>query len=128
MALSKNQSTLLRDGRQFEYGVKATAVIYQGALVQANGNHVEKAAKASGKIYLGIAQEKVTGGAADGDEKVSVRRRVAAKLKVATGRTLALGAAAYVVDDETVTDQSSGATELGKVVAVETDGVWVYIE
>jgi len=128
MALTENQSTLLRDGRQFAYGVKANAAIHQGALVEASGNHVQKAAAGQNKIYPGVALEQATGGAADGDVAVNVRRRCAAKFKVASGRSLGLGATAYVVDDDTVTDQSAGATALGETVAVETDGVWVYIE
>ena len=143
MALSANKSTLLRDGMQFEYGVKANAAIYQGALVQLNGNHVEKAAGATGKTYVGIAIEQVTGGSSDGDEKVAVRRRTAARFKQATGGrhasetagTLTIGATAYVEDDETVTgindvavDNTVDRSELGKVVDVEDDGVWVYIE
>ena len=128
MALTGNTSTLMRDGKQFEYGVEANAVIYQGAVVQQNGNNVEKGAKAASKKYVGIALEQVTGSATDGEVKVNVRRRVAAKLKVASGRSLALGATAYLEDDETVHDQDTGRSALGDVVAVDTDGVWVWIE
>ena len=127
MALTANKGTLLRDGAQFEYGVKANVTIFAGALVQANGNHCEKAAKASGKQFLGIAQEKVTGGSADGDETVTVRRRVAAKFKTVASQVPGLGATAYVEDDETVHDTASGRSALGEVVAVDTDGVWVFI-
>ena len=136
--LSANQSTPLRDGKQFEYGVKANAQIYGGGLVEANGNHVQRASAGAGKTYHGVAQEGAAGGAADGDVKVLVQRRLAAKFKtIETGRNTVpgLGATAYVHDDETVTGTNDVAganvvdrSALGKVVAVEDDGVWVFFE
>ena len=128
MALTANKGTLLRDGGQFEYGVKAAAVVYQGALAEASGNYAKKAEKAAGKRFLGIAQNNVTGGAADGDEKVTVRRRIAAQFKTVSGQVPALGATAYCEDDETVHDDASGRSAVGPVVAVESDGVWVWID
>ena len=127
-ALSANQSTLLRDGRQFEYGVKANAEIYQGALVMIDGNNVEKATKAANKKFAGIALEQVTGSSTAGEVKVNVRRRCAAKFKTVASQVPGLGDTAYVEDDQTVHDTASGRSALGPVVAVETDGVWVYIE
>ena len=128
MALTANKGTLLRDGRQFEYGVKAGAAIFAGALCEASGNYAKKAEKGANKHNLGIAQRKVTGGAADGDEKVTVRRRIAAKFKVVAGNIPALGAQAYVEDDETVHSDATGRTALGETLAVESDGVWVWVE
>jgi len=128
-ALTANQSTLMRDGKQFEYGVKSGATkIYQGALVQANGNYAEPAAKAQSKTFLGIALLEASAGTSDGDNKVTCRRQIAAKFKTVTGNVPALNATAYVEDDQTVHSSSSGRSALGKVVAVESDGVWVLIE
>ena len=142
--LTANRSTLMRDGKQFDYGLKAQTnptKIYQGSVVQLNGNHVEKAAGATGKRYVGITLLEATSGASDGAVKVPVRRRVAAKLKTASGGrhdaagALGVGDTAYLEDDETVTKQNEVAaantvdrSELGEVLAVDTDGVWVWIE
>ena len=128
-ALTANQSTLLRDGKQFEYGVKSGASkIYQGALVQANGNFAEPAAKAASKTFLGIALLDAVAGASDGANKVTCRRRVAAKFKTVSGQVPGLNATAYVEDDQTVHDTATGRSALGKVVDVESDGVWVFID
>lgn len=138
MALTGNKSTLTRDGRQFEYGVAANAAIFQGALVQFNGDNVEKAAGAAGKKYGGIAQDQATGSATAGDVKVSCRRRVAAFFKHAAvaGRVtqLGIGDTAYVEDDETVTSiddvdtaNTVDRSALGEVLAVESGGVWVWV-
>ena len=128
MALSANKSTLLRDGHQFKYGVKANAEIHQGALTMIDGSNVEKATKAANKKFAGIAIEPATGSSTAGDVEVTVRRRVAAKFKTVDGQVPGLGDTAYVEDDETVHDTASGRSALGEVVAVESDGVWVFIE
>ena len=126
--LTENKSTLMRDGKQFEYPVKANATAFQGAVAQLNGNNVEKAVKAANKKYVGLFLEQVKGGATDGAVKTNVRRRVAAKFKTVTGQVPGLGDTAYLEDDETVHDTASGRSSLGTVVAVDTDGVWVWIE
>lgn len=126
--LTENKSTLMRDGKQFEYPVKANAAAFQGAVAQLDGNNVEKGAKAANKTYVGIFIEQVAGGATDGAVKANVRRRVAAKFKTVSGQVPALGATAYLEDDETVHDTATGRSALGPVVAVDTDGVWVWIE
>lgn len=138
MALSANKSPLLRDRMQFEYGVKANAKVFQGAIVQANGNHVEKAAGAASKKYRGVALLPATGGSTDGAVKVTVRRQVAVFMKHAAvaGRVtqLAIGDTAYLEDDETVTSINDVRTKntvdrsaLGEVVDVATGGVWVWV-
>ena len=145
MALTANKGTLLRDGAQFEYDVKANAEIYGGALVELSGNAIKKAEAGTGKQYRGIlqSQEKVTGGAADGDVKVTARRRGLAKFNVRAGgwdrgassSTPSLGDTAYVDDDETVVGHNNVATSntvdrsaLGEVEVIDADGVWVWVE
>ena len=127
-ALTANQSTLMRDGGQFVHGVKASATVYQGALLEANGNYVQAATKAASKSYVGIALEGATGGSADGDVEIEVRRRVAVKFKTVSGSVPGLGATAYCEDDQTGHDTSTGRSAVGTVVAVESDGVWVFVE
>ena len=141
MALTGNTSTPLRDGKQFQYGVKAGVSIHQGALLQLNGGYVEKAAGVAGKKYVGIAMEPAKGGSADGDAKVLVRRRVAVGLKqhplltARSERDLVVGDTANVEDDETVrllndvaSDGSVDRSPLGDVVAVDSGRVWVFVE
>lgn len=141
MALSRNTDVPQRDGLSFRYGLKAQSAatkIYLGSVVQLNGNYIEKAAAGANRNYVGIIQEEATSGDSDGDVKATVRRRVAVKFKtITTGRNAvpALGATAYLHDDETVTGVNDIGTAgtvdrsaLGEVVQVDSDGVWVFIE
>ena len=118
-----------RDGLVYEHGVKANNQIWLGGIVEANGKHAQTTVKGAGKKILGIAVANAKGGSADGDVKVAVRRRVAARFKTVSGSVPELGDKAYVEDDQTVHDTASGRTELGVVTAVPSDTeVIVYIE
>ena len=129
-ALTADRSTPAREGVLITAGVKAGAKIYAGALVvKAAGGYAEPGKKAANLVVLGRAEESVTGGAADGDVKVKVRRGV-----FAWGNSSGAGAidaslvgesAAYIADDQTVTKTAAGATAAGKIVAVDSEGVWV---
>ena len=139
MALSRDTERFERDGRQHRVGVKAGATVYKGSLLEANGNHAQRATAGAGKRYLGISvSDQVVGGSSDGDREVFYRRGVAVKFKtIIAGRNTVpgLGADAYVHDDETVTGtndvevaNTTDRSQLGKTVAVDDDGVWVEID
>ena len=115
-----------RDGRVVEdVDLQAGAKVYAGALLEIDATgHVAPATKAAAKVYFGIADAAAdnTGGVA-GAVKVRVRLRVTA-LFVKDG-TAVPGKAAYVVDDQTVTDVATGASKVGQIVAAGDDGIWV---
>ncbi len=125
-ALAKNISRAWRDGELVErVPVAASADIRQGVLLEIDGSgRVKPATKGAGKTYYGVADEPAdnTGGAA-GAINVRVKRR-GVWLFEKTG-TAVRGKDAYVADDNTVTDASTGASKCGVIVDTGDDGVWV---
>ena len=136
MALSRPKPTKTYSGERtvpkvYNLKVKAGAKIFAGALVALQGGFAIPATVATGLIVVGIAQktaDNTNGG--NGAIKVKVHAGVA-KLKNsastdAIGDT-EMGLDVFMVDDETVakTNGSNTRSRAGKVVEVESDGVWV---
>lgn len=133
MALSADRNTPMKDGELIAVPVAAAKKIFAGALVAANATgFATPGATATTLTYLGRAEETVdnTGGA-DGAKTVMIRRGKAFKFKNSTGDAVTqaeLGKTCYIVDDETVSKSNAGGntqSAAGKVVGVDTDGVWV---
>lgn len=132
MALAADRNTPMKDGELISVPVATNVKIYAGALVAANATgFAAPGAVATTLTYLGRAEEYVdnTGGA-DGAKKVLVRLNKAFKFKNAAADLVTqadLGKTCYIVDDETVAKTSGTSTRsaAGKVVGVESDGVWV---
>ena len=106
--------------------LKDAAKIYAGSVVEIDGSgDISPAAKAASlKVYYGVAitgADNTTGG--DGDETIDVRTDATVHLAI-TG-TAVRGKAAYIADDQTVTDVATGASKVGRIVDVDDDGVWV---
>lgn len=128
-ALTKDRNTHSRDGEQFSLPVAANAKIYAGGIVMLNATgYATKGATATGQICAGRAEELVdnTGGA-DGAISINVRAGV---FKFANGGDITIaeiGDTCYIVDDQTVakTDGTATRSAAGKVVGVDSDGVWV---
>jgi hypothetical protein len=138
MALAKEKTTKELNGdsvvpKIYDLLVKGSVKIFSGALVALNGGYAAPGATATGRIAAGVAQKTVdnTSGA-DG----AVRVRVLAgafKFKNSTSTDLIgiteMGKDVFIVDDETVakTDATGTRSRAGKVVRVDTDGVWVLV-
>lgn len=110
----------------------AAAKIYAGALVALNNaGYATKGAAATTLIAFGRAEETVDNAAgAAGDLNVKVRTGVFKWANSSAGDLIAnteIGKDCYIVDDQTVAKTNGGATRsrAGKVVFVESDGVWV---
>lgn len=125
-------ATVQRHGGVRSPGVKANAVIWQGAMVavDAAGLAVPAAAVAAHKV-LGAAKQRAdnTGGP-DGAVRVQAEVGVYRFDNSAAGDLIALtdiGSPAYVVDDHTVAKTSnSGARPVaGTIFDVDAQGVWV---
>lgn len=136
MALSANRNTdqMGVQDRRKVYPVKANAKIYQGALVALDANGFAIAgATATTLKGAGRAEQFVDAtGLADGAVSVEVAEGIFKWLNSTAGDALAqadVGAAIFIVDDETVAKTNGGATrsKAGVVEQVDTDGVWVRI-
>ena len=130
--LTADRNTPYIDGDLLEQPVAASAVIHAGALVVANASgYVAPGSTATPLTALGRAEEAVdnTGGS-NGDVKARIRRGKAFRFANdgANAVTQAhLGKDCYIVDDQTVSSDNTGRSVAGKVLGVDSDGVWVYI-
>lgn len=130
MPLSADRNTPYKDGELVAVPMAANVKIYAGALVVANATgYAAPGSVAATHTYLGRAEETVSNlGGADGAKAVQVRRKKAFKWKNKAGDlvTQALfGKVCYIEDDETVRATATGASAAGKVVGIESDGVWI---
>jgi len=129
MALSADRVlTVQRDGIDFQYAVAASQTFYAGGIVQkdSSGNAIVGAA-GENLVCLGVCQEYKAAGTA-GVDKVKTRYGV---FKFANGDTITkahIGQPAFVGDDETVYKASTGRSLAGKIVDVDSTGVYVKID
>ena len=131
-ALKKDRNTPSRQGDLISVKVAASAKIYAGSLVMADGGYAKPGAVAANKIALGRAEEQVDNSSGSaGDKSVLVRRGVFrwgnstdAADKVGDA---AVGSDAWIVDDQTVADNNGSSTrsKAGRILAVDAKGVWV---
>jgi len=131
-ALAADRNTPLKDGELIAVPVAAAAKIFAGALVAARATgFATPGATATTLTYLGRAEAMADNTAgANGAISVQVRRKKAFKW-ANLGDDLVvqedLGKNCYIVDDQTVAKTNGGSTRsvAGKVLGVESDGVWV---
>lgn len=130
--LTADRNTPWKDTDTLSVPVAANVKIHAGSLVAANAaGFAVPGAVATTLTYLGRSEQFVdnTGGA-DGAKTLLVRRNKAFKWRNhgADPVTQAeFGKIVYIVDDETVAKTHGGNTrsEAGRVVQIESDGVWV---
>lgn len=134
MALTADRATQQKDGVLISLPVSAGVKCYAGGIAVTNGGYAEPGTEAAGLACAGMFTETVdntTG--ADGDKSVPVRRGRAFKWSNSTSADEITNADilsdCYIVDDETVAKTSDAGTrsKAGKVIGVESDGVWVEI-
>lgn len=130
--LAADRNTPMKDGEVVAVPMAANAKIFAGALTVANATgYAAPGSTATTLTYLGRAEEyKDNTGGADGAMTILVRRKKAFKWKNAAADLITqaeLGKTCYIVDDETVAKTNGGNTRsaAGKVVGIESDGVWV---
>lgn len=117
-ALTKNVARQSRDAEIVEYPVKAGAKCYQGGIVEITAGNAEPATGGANKLIGGIAIEfadNSASGAANGDVTVKVRRKGALLLPMKSSHKPAIGAIAYIVDDNEVSSDAAN-TRLGYVI------------
>lgn len=129
-ALTADRNTAMKDGDLVYVPVAASVKIYAGAKVVANASgYAAPATAAASLTYLGRAEEMADNSTgANGAISVLVRRKKAFKWANKAGDlvTVALiGKSCYIEDDQTVRATASGTSASGKVLAIESDGVWV---
>lgn len=130
-ALAAPRNTIERVGSINAFPVKANTTVHQGSLVVLDAGYAAPGRVATGLIAAGRAESSATAIAA-GSAQVPVKvgtfkfgNSIAADLITQAD----VGADCYIVDDQTVTKTSGGATRsiAGKIIAIDADGVWVKV-
>lgn len=132
MALTADRNTPMMDAELLAVPVAASTKIFAGAIVVLNSSgYATKGAVAATLTFLGRAEETVDNSSgSNGDKTITVRRKAAFKWKNYGSDAIVqadLGKTCYIFDDETVakTNGSAARSAAGKVVGIESDGVWV---
>lgn len=131
-ALTTDRATAERLGDEFSFDVAAAVICRAGgiAALDASGN-VKPAVVATGLICAGRFEEHVDNSAgAAAAVKARVRSGVFRFANSAAGDAIAkaeIGDTCYLVDDQTVakTDGTGTRSAAGKIVDVDSAGVWV---
>lgn len=115
-------------GMIHEIKMAGSTTIEQGKMVGINssGYAVEMSAT-TGLTHAGVALESVTNSGSAGAEMIRVRSGTF-KLANKSGDEIDqadVGLSCYVEDDQTVRATSAGTSVAGKVIQVDSDGVWV---
>jgi hypothetical protein len=131
-ALIKDRNTPSRAGDKFSLPVATLVAIYAGSIVMLNATgYATPGATATGQVAAGRAAEQVDNSAgADGAVNVEVETGVFQFANSASTDEITaaeVGDTCYIVDDQTVakTDGTGTRSAAGKVVGVDSDGVWV---
>lgn len=130
-ALAQSRNTPQRSGDVHDFPVAAATTVHQGGLTVLNAGYAAPGTAATGLIAVGRAEETATAVSA-GDATVRVKRGTFKFANSAAGDLIAqadVGADCYIVDDQTVAKTSGTNTRsvAGKIVAVDSDGVWVSV-
>lgn len=130
MSLTADRNTPLKHTDIVVIGVGAGLIIFGGSMVVVNAAGFAIPGKtATGLTFAGRAEEQVDNrGGVDGAVTVKVHRNRAFKWANDGSITQAqMLKTAYIVDDATVaaTDSSGTRSAAGRIVGIDTDGVWV---
>lgn len=132
-ALAQDRNTKEMVGEVAEHPVKAATKIFQGSLVVLDAGYAAPGRTATGLIAIGRAEEQADNAAgAAGAIKARIKCGVFLFGNSSAGDLIAqadVGADCYIVDDQTVakTNGTSTRSRAGKIVAVDSNGVWVQL-
>lgn len=132
-ALSAERNTKERAGEVLELPVKASTKCYQGGLAVIDAGYAAPGRTGTGLIAVGRYEQTFDNSAgAAGAIKARVKQGMFKFANSSAGDLIAqasVGADCYIVDDQTValTNGTSTRSRAGKIVAVDSDGVWVQL-
>ncbi|HWO99196.1 MAG TPA: hypothetical protein VNL74_01010 [Methylococcus sp.] len=133
VALTAERNTQERTGEVFSFPVKASTRCLAGGLAVIDAGYAAPGRTATGLIAAGRFEETAdnSSGAA-GAIRARVRRGVFKFVNSSGGDLIAqadIGNDCFIVDDQTVakTNGTNTRSRAGKIVAVDSDGVWVQV-
>lgn len=118
-ALSASYEAKRQDGEMISTKVKASAVIYKGALLVDKGTgFAEPAVDGSGNVFLGVAVESQNGGSSDGDTEVRIYKTGTFQIPKASAVQTDLDQVMYIHDDNSVGTSSTNSIACGTCVGI----------
>lgn len=130
-AQTQARSVVEQAGQFIEAPMKGATTIFQGALVVTESGLAVPGKTAASLTVLGVAERTVVNSGADSAAKVLAKRGTYKFFNHGADAVVAgdVGKDCYIVDDQTVakTSNSSARSIAGKVIAVESDGVFVKV-
>ncbi|MCO5083076.1 MAG: hypothetical protein M9955_15645 [Rhizobiaceae bacterium] len=129
-ALSGPRVPTRKEGNRSTAPMKGSTKIWNGAIVVMDSGLAVPGKTATGLVVLGIATDTVDNTGGDGAAKVTAERGCFKFANSTSTDAIAgseIGKDCYLVDDQTVakTNGSSTRSVAGKVIDVDSDGVWV---
>jgi hypothetical protein len=134
-ALTNDRLTPSRNAEYADYPVRANTVIYSGAIVAlitsgTGAGFAVPASDAANRVILGVAQARTDNSqGVDGAMRVVVAFNRAFKFNlVGSAAPADIGRCVYAVSDNEVSlSPPTNGVKVGKLLAIDPDGVWVYI-
>jgi hypothetical protein len=132
MPLTSDRNTPVRDGDTIAHPIAAAKKIYAGSLVVLNSTgYAEPGSTDTTLIAVGRAEAQVDNSTgANGAKSITVRRGTFRFANDGTVTRTEIGKSCYIVDDQTVakTDGTGTRSVAGKVIDLDSAGVWVEIK
>ncbi|OCP17443.1 MULTISPECIES: hypothetical protein [unclassified Ensifer] len=130
-AQSQARSVVEQEGRYSEAPMKGATTIFQGALVVMDAGLAVPGRTALNLVTIGIAEATVVNSGADGVRKALARRGTFKFFNHGADAVTSaeIGKDCFIADDQTVakTNGTNTRSIAGKVVGVESDGVFVRV-
>ena len=129
MSLTASIDTPERSNQYVSYPVAASTKIYAGSLVALNSSgFAVPASDTAGLIVKGRSEQEVDNSAGiAGAVTVIVKSGAFKYANSGTHAVSVVGSQAVVEDDGTVASTSTNLVGAGKVIAIDSDGVWVAV-
>lgn len=136
MAMARGTDRPEKETPEFLFSQKGSTTIYAGAVVVAASDGYAKPGVAAASLrFLGVAAHDSVNAGADGAKFVRLHGPIGSggkprawkfKNDATTPLTIAdVGKAAALKDDETFSGDATSRTTMGKLLSVESDGVWM---
>jgi hypothetical protein len=132
MALSNDRQTPAREGVLLVLPVAASMTCYAGGIAVLDGGYARPGRVSTTDVAIGRFDQTVDNSAGlAGDKTVTVSRGKAYQWKNSGTDALDqshVGGPCYVEDDETVCATATGKIQAGRVLDIDTSGVWVLMD
>ena len=120
-ALTENYARNLKSHKMPNYGVKAEAVIFRGALTMVDAaGYLVPCTQLAGAVFAGVSKDVADAtGMADGEVRCDVEAVDAFEVDIAAAVQADIGKKVYALDDNTVElTQTTNSVEVGRIVEV----------